>query len=61
MTLRKTNIDNSVRYISKNEQTKRDIKAGMIIQSLENKIKIFQKTIKNSLKIWQHKDSVSLE
>ena len=62
MTLRKITIDNSVRYIPKNEkmnkQKKKIInqKQQKLVHSLVNRIKIFHKTVKNSLKIFQHQD-----
>ena len=64
MTLRKITIDNSVRYVKKSEQT-RESKPNMmkikkmnkinifqekVNQTRENKIKIFHKIVKNSLK-----------
>ena len=54
MTLRKITIDNSVRYIPKNEQTKSKKQSDKNQQqeanhTRENKTKIFQKIIKNSL------------
>ena len=64
MTLRKINIDNSVRYIPKNEQTKEKIinqNQQKLVHFLENKTKKHHKTIKNSLKIFQHQDSNILQ
>ena len=64
MTLRKITIDNSVRYIPKNEQTKEKIinqKQQKLVHFLENKIKIFHKTVKSSLNIFQHQDSNILQ
>ena len=60
MVLRKITVDISVRYIPKSEQSKeKDFKRNTIriIQTLENKIKIFHETLKISLKIFQHMDS----
>ena len=60
MALRKTTIDNSVRYIPKNEQTK-EIKQNTIMsKSTPRTQKKTHKTIKNSLTMWQHKVLVSL-
>ena len=64
MTLRKITIDNSVRYIPKNEQTNEKIikqKQQKLVNSLVNKTKKHHKTIKNSLKIFQHQDSYILQ
>ena len=64
MTLRKITIDNSVRYIPKNEQTKeknnkpKTTKAGSLPRKQNKK---HHKTIKNSLKIFQHQDSIVLQ
>ena len=56
MTLRKINIDNSVRYIPKSEQT-RENKTKTIPR---NQNKKFHKTIKTLLIMFQHQDSNSL-
>ena len=63
MTLRKITIDNSVRYIPKNEQKKKIInqKQHKLVHFLENKIKIYHKIVKSSLKIFQHQDSNILQ
>ena len=57
MTLRKITIDNSVRYIPKGEQTRENEKKydKGEINSWKAK-KIFHKTIKNSLIMWQQND-----
>ena len=36
-------------------------KQQKLVHFLENKIKIFHKTVKNSLKIFQHQDSIILQ
>ena len=59
MTLRKITIDNSVRYIPKNEKTQEtDIKPKKekLVHSLVNKTKIFHRTIKSFLKKYQQVD-----
>ena len=59
MTLRKITIDNSVRYVPKGEQTrKRDSKPKKIkAASLSHKKrKNHHKTIRNSVKKFQHQD-----
>ena len=63
MTLRKITIDNSVRYIPKNEQKKKIInqKQQKLVHFLVNRIKIFHKIVKSSLKIFQHQDSNILQ
>ena len=53
MVPRKKTIDNSVRYIPKSEQTRdKDKKPNKIKNKslLANKVKVFHKTMKNSLK-----------
>ena len=63
MVLRRITVDNSVRYIPKNEQPKKQIlneTPKRRIQILENKTKWFHKTMKSFLKIIQHKDSIIL-
>ena len=64
MVLRKITVDNSVRYIPESEQTRESKPIKMknkkvnkfnlfqeeVNQTRENKINIFRKTIKNSLK-----------
>ena len=60
MTLRKITIDNSVGHIPKSEQTKereikpKTIKAGSLPRKQNKDI---SQNNKNSLKIFQHKDS----
>ena len=64
MTLRKIIIDNSVRFIPKNEQTKEkkiNQKQQKLVHFLVNRIKIFHKIVKSSLKIFQHQDSNILQ
>ena len=64
MTLRKITIDNSVRYIPKmNKQKKKLInqKQQKLVHFLVNRIKIFHKIVKSSLKIFQHQDSNILQ
>ena len=60
MVLRKKTIDNRLRFIPKSEQTRKKIiepNTKKILQIPENKIKMFHKTIKISLKVFQYKDS----
>ena len=56
MALRKITIDNSVRYIQKNEQTKENKQNPTKIKNKVNKTKNFQKIIKNLLKFLQQED-----
>ena len=75
MVLRRITVDNSVRYIPKKEQTRENKPIMMknknklnkfnlfqeeVNQTQENKSKIFQKIIKNLLKILQQEDLASL-
>ena len=72
MVFRKITIDNSVRYIPKSEQTKENEqnttenkKKSNLFQdevnhTRENQSKIFNKTVKNSSKMWQQVDLISL-
>ena len=57
MVLRKITIDNSVRYNPKTEKTKEKEnkpKTLKLVHFHVNRTKIFHKTVKNSLKIFQH-------
>ena len=62
MVLRKITIDNSVKYIpvtekdNKQKKTRQKIKKINLFQEETNKTKIFQKIIKNLLKILQLED-----
>ena len=59
MVLRKKINDNSVRYDPKSEQTKeKEIKpkTEKLVHFLVNKTEVFQKIIKNLLKILQQED-----
>ena len=57
MTLRKITTDNSVKYIPKGEKTREPKQNSIKNKSnLQNKTKLFHKTIKNSLILWQDKD-----
>ena len=64
MTLRKITIDNSVRYIPKNEQTKeknnkpKTTKAGSLPRKQNKNI---SQIVKSSLEIFQHQDSNILQ
>ena len=75
MVLRKITVDNSVRFIPKKNKrkklnkTRQEIKNKVIKfnlfqeevnQTRENKTKKFHKTLKNSLKIFQHQVSIIL-
>ena len=71
MALRKITIENGVRYIPVSEKTKEikqiTIKVNKfnlfqeeVNQTRENKTKIFQKVVKNLVKILQQEDLVSL-
>ena len=65
MVLRKITIDNSVKYIPITEkeikQNTTKNKKFNLFQEEANKIKIFHKTVKNSLKLFQHQDSNILQ
>ena len=64
MVLRKIIIDNSVRYIPMIEKQKKEIinqKQQKLVRFLVNRIKIFHKIVKSSLKRFQHQDSNILQ
>ena len=56
MALRKITIDNSVRYVPKTEKPKKRRLKQKLVHFQEDKTKIRHKTIKDSLKFFQHQD-----
>ena len=64
MTLRETTIHNSVKYVPLSEKSKKkrlSQKQQKLVHFLVNKSKLFRRTIRNSLKIFQHQDSNILQ